>query len=287
MVVLAPDTLLSTGRDGGGQIFQPGKHTPARILEEDSGWMRVQIGDNLGCYFDPAGLAGLQLQLWTPSSGLSPVITETARLEYTDGTSLVLRAGIALIPAGEPGRYILVDQLATPELAVPPELVGVRYREDFQWYAPADRGLHTSEIVGRATLNGVVLPILPTDDPWIWAAPGPTDETATFSSFCAQYTATVPESAWKNDLEGGVMFGMSAPRARSGFVLEPGSPMWWPDDVPAGQTRCPEVFSVEVDASPAGRRCFVRDPVSGWRDNLSSSDPGLLTLCFDEPARAD
>lgn len=283
MVVLKPDAPLRTHRDS-PEAFQPGKHTTARILAEEDGWLQLQIGDNMGCYFDPPGLVGLQLQAWAPAEALSPVVTQTTRLEYADGTALTLRAGIALQPSETPGHYWLVDQIATPMLRIPGSIVGQRYQEDLQWYTPADRGLVCDELDGAVRLDGSVLPLLPSDDPWIWAAPGPTDETAVFSSFCASYTAEVPEDAWKEDLSGGVLFGIKAPRAKAGLVLEPGTPMWWPDDRPAGQVRCPEVFSVEVAPSPAGRRCFVRDPATGWRDSLSPRDAGLLTLCFEPPA---
>ena len=280
MVVLTPSAPLHAHRDDGAP-FVPGKHTPARVLEEADGWLRVQIGDNLGCYFDPAGLAGLQLQVWTPAESLAPVITDTTRLEYSDGTALTVRAGLALLPTDTPGRYQLVDQLAVPELDIPGAIVGRRYREDHHWYAPADRGLDPDVVAAAALLNGAPISLLPSDDPWLWGQEGDDPGQAEFSSFCARYTVTVPASAWVDDVAGAVMYGISAPRAREGFVLEPGAPMWWPDDTPAGQSRCPEVFAVEARATDAGRRCFVRDPVTGWRSDLTRRDSGLVTLCFD------
>lgn len=287
LAVIAPDTPLRTSPDMSAPAFRTEKHTPARILETVDGWLRLQIGDNLGCYFDPAGLAGLQLIVWAPSDQTAPVITQTTRIDYADGTSLTLRAGMALIPSERPGWYQIVDQIASPIIRIQQDIIGTTYREDSIWFSTAERGLSCDELDGHTVLNGETLPLLPSQSPVLWAAGGPTTDLATFSSFCARYTARVPTSAWQDDLDGGLLFGINTPRVASGFALESGVPVWWPDDTLAGQTRCPEIFGREVEASPSGRRCFLRDPVTGWRDDLSLSDPGVLTLCFDVPAADD
>lgn len=285
--VVAPDTPLRAAPDPDAPTFWTNKHTPVRILEAADGWLRLQIGDNLGCYFDPAGLAGLQLVVWAPADQLAPIITTTTHLDYDDGTSLTVRAGLALVPSKRPGWYQLVDQIAYPVLQIPPDIVGTTYREDNIWFSTAERGLFCEELDGNTVLNGEMLPLMPSKSPMLWAVGDPSETLATFSSFCARYTARVPKSAWRDDIAGGLLFGINTPRVRSGFALDPGVPVWWSDDTLAGQTRCPEIFGREVEASPSGRRCFLRDPVTGWREDLSASDPGVITLCFDAPTAAD
>lgn len=281
MVVLAPDTPLHMAPDA-ATWFVAGRHTPAHLLREADGWLEVEIGDNLGCYFDPAGLAGLKLRLWVRPDGLAPVVKATHTLSHDDGTALTLRAGLALLPTGEADTYRIVDQIATPVVQLPPEAVGHRYREEWSWYAPMELALVPSVMAQGAHLGGTLLPMLPNDDPWMWGRTEGAGQKATFASFCARYTTTLPAGAIDENAQGGLLFGISAPRAKAGYPLAPGAPIYWPDDRPAGETRCPEIFAVEVARSPAGRRCFVRDPVRGWYPDLSADAAGLVTLCFGE-----
>ena len=220
MVVLRPDALLYA-TPGGDGAFQPGTHTTAHLLREADGWAEVEIGDALGCYFDPAGLVGLKLRLWVPVAGLAPVVQQTTTLTFPDRTALTLRAGMALRETDTPGTWRLVDNLATPEVVLPDGAVGDRYREDWLWHMPMELALRPGVMAQGAQLNGAPLPMRESRDPWMWGRQED-DARASFASFCARYTTTLPAGAVDPDAVGGLLFGVSAPRGRGGAPVAPG-----------------------------------------------------------------
>ena len=209
----------------------------------------------------------VDLSFWARASDLAEVLTEPARIAFSDGSAVNFLAGVPVLPV--PGAWVAQTGFVRVRLDERPAGLG----RVFQWkqrHPDLERAvqLDADEVISVAG-RSVLMEALPTTNGRVAVARAD-GERVVFQNDCAIVEAVrkpggppdvVPSSAsWRGE-----------PPPTETVAVPADTRLVWPDGIEAGRTRLDLEFEGPTRLDDAGRRCVAVD----------ASLPRRLWLCVD------
>ncbi len=242
------------------------------------------------CYDAISGLDGLHLRLWLRADELRAETTHEARVDYPDGTSIVLGGGVAVLRSGatdNAGRPIVtarVDGLVITA-ALPPDAIGTTYQPSAHLQGKDD----ATDYLGASPPKQ---PLGLGDDPRLGVSGWPATQglydivprgavrLATIRSNCAAVRVRVPDE----QLGGaGVGYGHGGGYGVSDATyVDAGAVLTWPDGRDAGVVVEQTLVEGGFIGDHGDRNCFAQ-PLRSREERVDDDGPPKpresITIC--------
>lgn len=280
-----------------------------RLVEDLGEWVAVAplAYDVEHCHETPGQLRGLDLKLYVRKPDVAPVVKEKVHVEYPDGTSFTLAAGLA-VERPEAGWVEVLSAGHQAKLQVPDDKLAGSYQthtrldashgdEALIWRTVGRIGGRGRYQVQNGPMSAPPKRRSPHFDAYISKAellkPRPqrqyvvdkvgegAETRVTLKAKCTTYETMVPTAAIRprDDVHTGETTAAILSSLAGGRSVTKDTALFWPDGTRAGFT--PRVLPI-ANLSPAsgGRRCFTL-PLRSTGEDRSEPEHGL-PLCAEE-----
>ncbi|MDX9720552.1 MAG: hypothetical protein RBU37_07385 [Myxococcota bacterium] len=276
-VLVAPASTLYRDAEMTQAAFQTGDAPTVFVLRGNPGAsipVKTDVLSDDHCYQGPAGLDGLELELFVPEAALLQVSATTARVQQGEYT-------IELLPGAwvEGDRLRVGDQaLALPELAV-----DRRYRPK-SWELSGSY-LPLTVAATKALPLELGEELVSAEDEFstpmaVFFEEGLYENgMARVTDGCVRVSWAAASSPFEDELGVSALFGSSGPTTRAQ------GPVYWSDGAPAGRT-LQDIWFSPLEHAPEGKVCglFGVNGAGRLASELAQEGPAhpTLTLCFDQ-----
>jgi hypothetical protein len=256
----------------------------AQVMTDAGPWLQVRpVGDaSEHCATTYPGLRDLDVGLWVRREELAPVTTRDVRMTYADGTSVMLTAGVPVVPIARfstqrrPVYTVYVSDLLF-NTWVDESAISDHYRPTAHVPTPETDYMLAPEVqpvFGGAARMGHRNFARETD--FVYArADGAHGSLVALRRPCASFEVRVSPAAI---VEAGGVAAQPAMGASQGPVVAPGTTLVWPDGTRAAYAARPVQFDGEVEPH-AELRCLLKRVGEHVDAPASAADGDVLTLC--------
>lgn len=252
---------------------------PMRLVSNDGSWAQVtlptQDQERPHCYRENFGvLDNIDATYWVRADQLGAVTTKSVTIAPQQGTQVILRPGVAMLPAGE-AYDVYIDGFVL-RLDVPANAIGTEYEPGRPFEAPMTDSVFTAQALAGNDLvlgPGQPLPYNPfhplfiTGTLWVGSIFYATTQTP-----CAEYTVRAKEEHVEHAGRRGAMRLMDETEKVRVANARAGAAAFFPSSEEFGQLRG-KVPLGEPTSEAGGRSCYN---VAVW----GAASEASVELCF-------